>query len=187
MKTRNHLRRTLLLPTLLLALLPPCACTDDICPDTAPLPGADSEATASLIGQPIQIGCIATSVEQQSPMAGEGGGQTRADGTTGTPATETGFPKVGTTITVFMTVPVRSSSAADGSSAEVRYSHANYTCTSVSTDGGTQAVTSATWQPTDPANLLRWEKDAAAYYFAAIRSEERRVGKECRSRWSPYH
>ena len=27
MKTRNHLRRTLLLPTLLLALLPPCACT----------------------------------------------------------------------------------------------------------------------------------------------------------------
>lgn len=168
MKTRNHLRRTLLLPTLLLALLPPCACTDDICPDTDPLPGADSEATASLIGQPIQIGCIATSVEQQSPMAGEGGGQTRADGTTGTPATETGFPKVGTTITVFMTVPVRSSSAADGSSAEVRYSHANYTCTSVSTDGGTQAVTSATWQPTDPANLLRWEKDAAAYYFAAI-------------------
>ncbi len=38
MKTRNHLRRTLLLPTLLLALLPPCACTDDICPDTAPCP-----------------------------------------------------------------------------------------------------------------------------------------------------
>src|SRR5256885_4356861 len=23
--------------------------------------------------------------------------------------------------------------------------------------------------------------------FATIRSEERRVGKECRSRWSPYH
>ena len=23
--------------------------------------------------------------------------------------------------------------------------------------------------------------------FAIIRSEERRVGKECRSRWSPYH
>ena len=23
--------------------------------------------------------------------------------------------------------------------------------------------------------------------FAYIRSEERRVGKECRSRWSPYH
>ena len=24
-------------------------------------------------------------------------------------------------------------------------------------------------------------------YFAERRSEERRVGKECRSRWSPYH
>ena len=24
-------------------------------------------------------------------------------------------------------------------------------------------------------------------YVAFIRSEERRVGKECRSRWSPYH
>ena len=23
--------------------------------------------------------------------------------------------------------------------------------------------------------------------FTAVRSEERRVGKECRSRWSPYH
>ena len=25
------------------------------------------------------------------------------------------------------------------------------------------------------------------YYPAEPRSEERRVGKECRSRWSPYH
>ena len=24
-------------------------------------------------------------------------------------------------------------------------------------------------------------------FFTAVRSEERRVGKECRSRWSPYH
>ena len=24
-------------------------------------------------------------------------------------------------------------------------------------------------------------------YVTAVRSEERRVGKECRSRWSPYH
>src|SRR3989449_11511318 len=34
--------------------------------------------------------------------------------------------------------------------------------------------------------------NAAPYYFnlevsRAARSEERRVGKECRSRWSPYH
>ena len=25
------------------------------------------------------------------------------------------------------------------------------------------------------------------YAFSEVRSEERRVGKECRSRWSPYH
>ena len=25
------------------------------------------------------------------------------------------------------------------------------------------------------------------HYFGVLRSEERRVGKECRSRWSPYH
>ena len=28
-------------------------------------------------------------------------------------------------------------------------------------------------------------KEIAAY--SSLRSEERRVGKECRSRWSPYH
>ena len=33
-------------------------------------------------------------------------------------------------------------------------------------------------------NTPRHIKDAG---IAAIRSEERRVGKECRSRWSPYH
>ena len=30
-------------------------------------------------------------------------------------------------------------------------------------------------------------KGLTKYQSAAIRSEERRVGKECRSRWSPYH
>ena len=29
--------------------------------------------------------------------------------------------------------------------------------------------------------------DGGDYYFQRDRSEERRVGKECRSRWSPYH
>ena len=33
-----------------------------------------------------------------------------------------------------------------------------------------------------------WMVVAACFsLFAGIRSEERRVGKECRSRWSPYH
>ena len=31
----------------------------------------------------------------------------------------------------------------------------------------------------------RLEKEIRVYDF--LRSEERRVGKECRSRWSPYH
>ena len=30
-------------------------------------------------------------------------------------------------------------------------------------------------------------KITAALLLMLIRSEERRVGKECRSRWSPYH
>ena len=25
------------------------------------------------------------------------------------------------------------------------------------------------------------------FHYISLRSEERRVGKECRSRWSPYH
>ena len=31
------------------------------------------------------------------------------------------------------------------------------------------------------------EADKATKAFVQLRSEERRVGKECRSRWSPYH
>ena len=33
-------------------------------------------------------------------------------------------------------------------------------------------------------NFFGWE---FAFAFPGVRSEERRVGKECRSRWSPYH
>ena len=35
-------------------------------------------------------------------------------------------------------------------------------------------------------NLLRTQRDIPTSWIGA-RSEERRVGKECRSRWSPYH
>src|SRR2546421_6782801 len=43
----------------------------------------------------------------------------------------------------------------------------------------------------NPASVVRWNTDK--HYLAQLahagvpRSEERRVGKECRSRWSPYH
>ena len=42
-------------------------------------------------------------------------------------------------------------------------------------------------------NVYLKPEEAAAYYVineettGKVRSEERRVGKECRSRWSPYH
>ena len=35
--------------------------------------------------------------------------------------------------------------------------------------------------------ITRKEMDDFAYESQRSRSEERRVGKECRSRWSPYH
>ena len=39
--------------------------------------------------------------------------------------------------------------------------------------------------PCDPSQLSRFRK--AIGEAGRSRSEERRVGKECRSRWSPYH
>ena len=38
----------------------------------------------------------------------------------------------------------------------------------------------------DPSSLHIGTEPLRAYYVPC-RSEERRVGKECRSRWSPYH
>ena len=36
--------------------------------------------------------------------------------------------------------------------------------------------------------MLKWaKKHKIGLIVSSIRSEERRVGKECRSRWSPYH
>ena len=39
----------------------------------------------------------------------------------------------------------------------------------------------------DYSDFLRFHKEKGAEFSVAVRSEERRVGKECRSRWSPYH
>src|SRR2546422_11564964 len=36
-------------------------------------------------------------------------------------------------------------------------------------------------------NMLKSVTPRFKYFFCLHRSEERRVGKECRSRWSPYH
>ena len=43
----------------------------------------------------------------------------------------------------------------------------------------------------DGSNYTDWVRNLRIILIAAqknyVRSEERRVGKECRSRWSPYH
>src|SRR5256885_3172865 len=39
----------------------------------------------------------------------------------------------------------------------------------------------------DVAAVVRAERQDAGRHAVLERSEERRVGKECRSRWSPYH
>ena len=39
----------------------------------------------------------------------------------------------------------------------------------------------------DFKKLEKDKTDAEEFIEMAYRSEERRVGKECRSRWSPYH
>ena len=63
---------------------------------------------------------------------------------------------------------------------------------------GLLAILMATWMPgagasdkTKPVPPSAKKKDARVYdemvVVPAGRSEERRVGKECRSRWSPYH
>ena len=38
-----------------------------------------------------------------------------------------------------------------------------------------------------PGETLSFSYDGDGLMLSASRSEERRVGKECRSRWSPYH
>ena len=43
----------------------------------------------------------------------------------------------------------------------------------------------ACWEP--PIDVLETEHELLILVALPGRSEERRVGKECRSRWSPYH
>src|SRR3989442_15730455 len=45
----------------------------------------------------------------------------------------------------------------------------------------------AQWWPSRPALGWRIRCATIAHRLSTVRSEERRVGKECRSRWSPYH
>ena len=53
-------------------------------------------------------------------------------------------------------------------------------------DIGTAKPTAAELEAV-PHHLIDIIPPTESYSAAAERSEERRVGKECRSRWSPYH
>ena len=50
-----------------------------------------------------------------------------------------------------------------------------------------ELTTSPLGQPGAAARTARLRRPAERGTSRAERSEERRVGKECRSRWSPYH
>ena len=52
--------------------------------------------------------------------------------------------------------------------------------------GETQHIQEAVQKAPDGASV-RIPEGEFAFVGTVVRSEERRVGKECRSRWSPYH
>src|SRR5256884_5484781 len=52
---------------------------------------------------------------------------------------------------------------------------------------GIRVVAHGAWGFASTDRLKRDGVAACAEHAVSIRSEERRVGKECRSRWSPYH
>ena len=53
--------------------------------------------------------------------------------------------------------------------------------------GGTSLDDIRSGTATSKSQLFHYFPGGKSDLIGAIRSEERRVGKECRSRWSPYH
>ena len=56
--------------------------------------------------------------------------------------------------------------------------------------GSYDDILSSGRNPVPPESFVLFSSEQytqAAFRFTLLRSEERRVGKECRSRWSPYH
>ena len=50
-----------------------------------------------------------------------------------------------------------------------------------------KALSTQEWQIKKLAEMGQLTKESLEIIMELTRSEERRVGKECRSRWSPYH
>src|SRR5256885_8050890 len=59
--------------------------------------------------------------------------------------------------------------------------------TRASVDSALAISTSCCWPIDSDRTGARGSRSKPARASSAVRSEERRVGKECRSRWSPYH
>ena len=58
----------------------------------------------------------------------------------------------------------------------------------ISLNGFLQANYSYSLEQSNPdGGDFKWAEERAQLKLDVSRSEERRVGKECRSRWSPYH
>ena len=62
----------------------------------------------------------------------------------------------------------------------------------VGTPAATNMFPTVSAQTVQAAGKTGWTQESGTWYFykdgvKQTRSEERRVGKECRSRWSPYH
>ena len=75
----------------------------------------------------------------------------------------------------------------------LRHKHDELSLVSIDVDGaGQEALTldelAQVWIDVDGARQEALTYDELAQVWIDVdRSEERRVGKECRSRWSPYH
>ena len=54
-------------------------------------------------------------------------------------------------------------------------------------EAGDLDLMAAVWLPEPDPVCIHPGNAAISGYAEMMRSEERRVGKECRSRWSPYH
>ena len=77
---------------------------------------------------------------------------------------------------------IRDEEAAPGQAAVTGHGGADGKTATMSVPGGEASGREThTW----PTHLFVYS--TKIYWFQAKRSEERRVGKECRSRWSPYH
>src|SRR2546425_7373141 len=65
----------------------------------------------------------------------------------------------------------------------------SYNCIDRHVAGGRRTKAAIIWEgePGDQRVLTYGDLRREVSKFANVRSEERRVGKECRSRWSPYH